>query len=220
MCGHGFKCRGFGRHRCSGACTRPTVPAHQRFQHMCLRSRRFEIHRMWNNIMSRDPLFPISIWGPRDLRGSGSPGQDRCVCVCVCACVCVCVCVCVGVCAHSVLEEGGCDFSSSAVFILFFTCVSLGSPGNTWVASGAVEYLYPFVEFSGQISSSCHFFITTFPPFSVGGQPLLCVSSNVPELEVWARPQSSLLAGRCILNYFTLEKEYALFCVFAQNQHF
>ena len=41
-----------------------------------------------------------------------------------------------------------------------------------------------------------------FPPFSVGWLPLGCVSSKVPELEVLARPQSSLLAGRCILDFF------------------
>ena len=43
-------------------------------------------------------LSPISLRGPRDLRGSFSTGQDRyvCVCVCVCVCICVCVCVCLG----------------------------------------------------------------------------------------------------------------------------
>ena len=97
---------------------------------------------------------------------------------------------------------------------------SWGSLGNTWVVSGAVEFLFLFVEFSGQISSSCHFFITTLPPFSVGWQPLGCVSSKVSELKVLARPQSSLLAGRCILNFFILGKEYSLFFVDAQNQHF
>ena len=47
----------------------------------------FDVHRMWYNIRRRGPLFPLSIRGPRDLRDSGSSGQDRCVYVCVCVCV-------------------------------------------------------------------------------------------------------------------------------------
>ena len=47
-----------------------------------------------------DPLLPISIRGPRDLRRSGSSGQ---------ACVCVCLCVR----ARSVLGEDDCYFFSS-----------------------------------------------------------------------------------------------------------
>ena len=41
LCGRCFKRRGFGRHRCSGACPRPTVQARQQFQHVRLCSRCF-----------------------------------------------------------------------------------------------------------------------------------------------------------------------------------
>ena len=102
--------------------------------------------------------------------------------MCVCVCVCVCVCARVRVCAHSVLGEGDLDFLALGFPIFSSFVFPWGSPGNTWVVSGAVEFLFLFLEFSGQISSSCHFFITSFPPFSAGWQPLGCVSSKVPEL--------------------------------------
>ena len=58
----------------------------------------FDVHRIWYGIRCHAPsLSPISLRGPRDLRGSSSTGQDRCVCLSVCACACACVCVCVRV---------------------------------------------------------------------------------------------------------------------------
>ena len=54
------------------------------------------------------PLSQLPLRGPRNLHGSGSTGQDRCVCVCVCMCVCVymCVCVCVYVGVVSMISCG------------------------------------------------------------------------------------------------------------------
>ena len=34
VCGRCFKLRGFGRHRCVGACPHPTVQAREQFQHV------------------------------------------------------------------------------------------------------------------------------------------------------------------------------------------
>ena len=72
----------------------------------------FDVQRMWCNIRRHDPLFPISIRRPRDLRDSGSSGQDRCVCKCVCGCACA-FCACF-------------SFLAVELPIFFFTFVSLG----------------------------------------------------------------------------------------------
>ena len=72
----------------------------------------FDVHRMWYNIRRHGPLFPISIRGPRDLRDSGSSGQDKCVCMCLCGCECA-FCACF-------------SFLAVELPIFFFTFVSLG----------------------------------------------------------------------------------------------
>ena len=75
--------RGRARHRCSRTYSRPTVQDRQGFTCVCACSRRFRLPHHLDRHRDVCSSSQLPLRGPRNLHGSGSTGQDRCVCVCV-----------------------------------------------------------------------------------------------------------------------------------------
>ena len=88
LCGRCFKRRGFGRHRCSGACPHPTVQARQQFQHVYLCSMRF---RRSQDLVLHQASCSLSLQFPfgDHVTFVAVVQQDRTGQVCECVCVCM-----------------------------------------------------------------------------------------------------------------------------------